>query len=281
MDICKKKNVVIFGGSGFLAQALIPRLQSANSILCVARNEGNLIEVQQKYGVDILPGDIADEWIAKKAMAGMQIVMDLSAFKHVGLAENEVHQTVRSNVLGTVTLLQETMRVLPEAFVFISTDKAARVSGVYGATKLLGERLVQETALVNPKTQYRVVRYGNILYSTGSVLCKWKDKLQKGEEVIITEPEATRFYWTVDQAVDLIFDSLENGKDAVPHHSSMKALRLGDLLVAMCDKYANGTPKVKVIGLQKGENMHEIIEDNGADSSQVARYTYEEILDLI
>jgi UDP-N-acetylglucosamine 4,6-dehydratase len=279
------KNVVLFGGSGFLASALIPRLmaEGAASILCVARNEGNLIKTQQEFGVEILSGNIADSWIAAQAMRDREIVMNLSAFKHVGLAETSTFQCLKSNVVGLMTLLSESLRRQPEAFVFISTDKAAApVRGVYGASKFLGERLVREAEKINPETAYRVVRYGNILYSTSSVLCKWRDSLDRGQKLIITDPEATRFYWTVGQAVDLIFECLTTATDCSPCVADMKAIRMGDLLAAVIQKYGNGKKiEVETIGLQPGESQHEIIVESGPDSYQTEKYTPKEVLALI
>jgi UDP-N-acetylglucosamine 4,6-dehydratase/UDP-glucose 4-epimerase len=103
--------------------------------------------------------------------------------------------------------------------------------------------------------------------------------MQKGEEVIVTEPESTRFYWTVQQALDLIFECIEKAKDATPYITSMKSMRLGDLLDAMMAKY--GQVPVKVIGLQQGENMHEVIAEGIPDSFHSERFTKEEIYELI
>ena len=79
---------------------------------------------------------------------------------------------------------------------------------------------------MNTSTKYRTVRYGNVLYSTGSVLCKWKDRILNDEELIITDPKATRFYWSIDQAIDLIFDCLKNAKDSSPYVPEMKSVFL-------------------------------------------------------
>ena len=91
-----------------------------------------------------------------------------------------------------------------------------------------------------------------MLYSTGSVLCIWKDKLQKGEEIIVTDPEATRYFWTLNQAVDLIFDCMENATTSHFHFPSMKSMSMGDLLDAMAEKYLPEGKElnVKTIGLQ-------------------------------
>ena len=278
----KSKNYLITGGSGYLGQALIKRLTEMGFLYLtvVGRNEGKLIELEQKYPfIQIITGDISNPFVAQKSCKGMDGIFHLAAYKHVGLAEQNVSQCVLSNVSGTLNVLENTRASLPDFCIGISTDKAAQVKGVYGATKMLQERLFTEYEQVNSKTKYRTVRYGNVLYSTGSVLCKWKDKLQKGEEVVITDENATRFYWTVDQAVDLIFKCLEEGKDSKPFHAPMKAIRMGDLLNAMIQKY--GKSPVKVIGLQPGENLHEIIAESGLDSSMAEKHTLEEILELI
>lgn len=277
---------LITGGTGFLGQELIARLQNkgCTKIVTISRNEGKLMSLKEKFPfVDIIPGDIADPYCAEKAIQGVDGIFHLAAFKYVGLAEQNVRECVLGNVTGTLNYLELTRKYPIQFILGISTDKAAQVSGVYGATKLLHERLFTDYERLNPKTKYRTVRYGNVLYSTGSVLCKWKDRLQNGEEVIITDPEATRFYWTVDQAIDLIFDCLENSKDSKPYVPEMKSMAVGDLLEAMIRKYLpkDKTPKIKKIGLQPGENFHEIIIEGGLNSSQVKRFTIEEIMELV
>lgn len=272
---------LIFGATGFLGERLVERLVSnGDNILAVARNEGKLIALKEKFpSVEILTGDIADSWTVAFAMSRKpDNVFLLSAFKHVGMAEEQARQCTRSNVLGLMKVVEASLIYKPKQFIFISTDKAAQVAGVYGATKLLGERIMAEVERLNPDTKYRVVRYGNVLYSTGSVLCKWKDKMQKGEEVIITDETATRFFWTRDEAIDLIFECLEKAPDAKPWVPKMKAMSMGKILEAMMQKY--GKVSVKKIGLQQGENAHETM-DGKVFSNQVEQFTTEEIKEKI
>ena len=144
------------------------------------------------------------------------------------------------------------------------------------------ERLAKQYAELNPKCKYRVVRYGNVLYSTGSVLCKWRDLIEAGKGVIVTEPYATRFFWNVDQAIDLIFECMENATDSTPYCPSMKSMKIGNLLTAMVEKYSNGVNiPIKIIGLQPGENLHEKVLDEGPYSNEVQEFTIEEIKDLV
>lgn len=272
---------LVTGGSGFLGQELIKRLDGPIRVL--ARNEGNLVALKERFPtIEIMLGDVADPYVCDRAMEGVDEVYHLAAIKHVGLAEENVRQTIQTNI--PIALLEATRKHKPKVFIAISTDKAASRKGVYGCTKYLMERLVAEYEKMNVDTKYRIVRYGNVIYSTGSVLVKWKEKLQKGEEIVITEKKATRFFWTVEQAVDLIFECLAKAKDSTPYVTEMKSIQMGDLLAAMIKKYAirwKSHEFVKVIGLQPGENLHEIIVEGGQTSEEAEKYTQEEIMEMI
>lgn len=286
MKLNSKKTYLITGAAGFLGNELIARLEKMGikKIKTISRNEGKLVALKEKFPfIEIIPGDISDPYCAEKVVGGVDAIFHLAAFKHVGLAEENVRECVQGNVIGTLNFLELTRKYPIEFILGISTDKAAQVRGVYGATKLLHERLFVDYEKMNSNTKYRTVRYGNVLYSTGSVLCKWKDRLLNDEEIIITDPEATRFYWTVEQAIDLIFECLKNAQDSKPYVPEMKSMSVGDLLEAMIRKYLpkGNTPKVKTIGLQPGENLHEMILEEGPSSSEVERFTVEEILELI
>ena len=279
------KLYLVTGGSGFLGVPLVERLLADGAnVRILARDEGKLIEAKQKFPqVEILNGDISDIFEVRQAMKDVDGVFHLAASKHVGLAEKTVRETIKANTIGSMNILECSLDMDLEFIVGISTDKAAQVSGVYGASKLLMERLFTQFERLNPNCDYRIVRYGNVLYSTGSVLCKWKDLIERDKELIVTEPKATRFFWSVDQALDLIYDCLENAKDSSPYVPSMKAMSIENLLDAMYRKYLpeGGTKKIKEIGLQPGENFHEKILEDGEDSSQAEQYTVEDIIPLI
>ena len=281
----KDKLYLVTGGSGFLGVPLVGRiLNSGGKVRVLSRDEGKLIDLKQKYPeIEILNGDIADWFEVKQAMKGVNGVFHLAASKHVGLAEKTVRETIKSNTIGSLNILENSFDENLEFIIGISTDKAAQVAGVYGASKLLMERLFTQFERLNPSCDYRIVRYGNVLYSTGSVLCKWKELIEKNQELIVTEPSATRFFWSVDQALDLIYDCLNNANDSSPHVPTMRAMSIENLLEAMYVKYMpdGGSRQIKTIGLQPGENLHERILEDGPDSSQAIQYTVEEILPLI
>jgi UDP-N-acetylglucosamine 4,6-dehydratase/5-epimerase len=276
------KRILVTGGTGFLGPALIERLLNEYEpkfVRVLARNEGKLIECNQKFQSRIEPfaGDISDPFVCEEVLQDVAVVFHLAAFKHVGMAEKQTYQCVQSNIVGTWNLLR---RFTSGTFLAISTDKAARISGVYGASKMCMEKLIQEVAQTRTWMNYRIVRYGNVLYSTGSVACKWKAALKTGHPVTITDPEATRYFWTVDQAVDLIFECLDVARGATPYCPEMKSMRMGDLLEAMQRKYGRAV-NVNEIGLQPGENKHELILAGGKSSDAVQHYTVDEIVEMI
>jgi FlaA1/EpsC-like NDP-sugar epimerase len=278
----KHARYLITGGTGCLGRALIKRLvsQGFTNLVVVARNEGNLIALREEYPtVEIITGDISDSWVVVKAMKNVAGVFHAAAFKHVGMAEEQSFQCIQSNVVGSMKLLAESFLTVPDFVLGISTDKVAQVSGIYGATKLCMEALFREAHYMNPGTKYRTVRYGNIIKSTGSFLTKWEDKMKRGEAIFITDPDMTRFFWSVDEAVDAIFDCLLNAPDASPWISRMKGIRLGEALKA-CQKVWGSASPVHTIGRQPGENMHETI-DGKVYSNEVEQFTVEEFAALL
>lgn len=278
----KGRSILITGGSGFLAQALIQRLYKDNKVVAMARNEGNLLAIKQKFpSIHILPGDVSQVCDVEEALQGIDGVFHLAGYKHVTLAEDNVHQCVKTNVHGTVNLL-ERIALHHKAVEFVvgtSTDKAAQVSGIYGASKLTMEGLFRQFQALTD-TKLRIVRYGNVLYSTGSVLCRWKEALQTGRPITISDPDATRFYWTVDAAVDLLFECLTHATGPEPYVPTMKAMRLGDILMAMEEKYGKAVDVVTT-GLKPSENVHERMKVEGPSSNEVPLYTRDEIFELI
>jgi UDP-N-acetylglucosamine 4,6-dehydratase/UDP-glucose 4-epimerase len=286
MTLEKKNSYLITGGGGFLGKELIDRLKKMNckNITVISRNESQLIKLKELFPyVKILAGDISDKYIVEKAVQNVDAIFHLAAFKHVTLAETNPKTCLSSNVLGSLNLLDMTLKYPIKFILGISTDKAAQIKGVYGATKFLQERLFADYENQNSKTKYRTVRYGNVLYSTGSVLCKWKINLQQGKEIIVTDPSATRFYWSVNEAIDLIFECLKKSKTSVPYVPKMKSMKINDLLEAMIIKYSPNKkrPKIRVIGLQKGENLHELISEDMPNSFYSERFTIKEILKRI
>ena len=264
--------ILITGGTGFLGSKLIEKLYTVidTPIRVVARNEGKLIQLKNKFpSIEIVMGDIADSYIAHQAVQGIETVYHLAAFKHTVHAEIQTYECIKSNIIGTINLLAS---FNGRVFVSMSTDKAADMIGLYGCTKFLIEKLVQEYSRQYPDIRYRIVRCGNIMFSTGSVLELWRDALINKLPIKITDPNATRFFYTVEQAVDLVLGTAELNPS--------KSIQIGSLLVAMQSKYGKAV-SIETIGLQKGEKLHEVLVQGGISSNKVKQYTFEELLEII
>jgi UDP-N-acetylglucosamine 4,6-dehydratase len=284
IEIEINKLYLVTGGGGFLGQPLVRDiLDKGGRVRVIGRDEGTLVYLKEKFpSVEIHTGYINDTFEVKQAMKDVDGVFHLAASKHVGLAEKFVRENIKTNVMGSLNIFEQSLKQPLDFVLSISTDKAAQVVGVYGATKLLMERLSKQYEALNPNCQYRIVRYGNVLYSTGSVLCKWKALIESGKSVKVTEPEATRFFWTVEQALDLIYQCMEEAVDSSPFCPNMKAMSIENLLTAMVTKYSNGVEiDINVIGLQAGENLHEKVLDEGPYSNEVEQFTVSEIIKMI
>ncbi len=257
--------------------------QEGCKVNALSRNEGNLIELKnERHVIDIFPGDVADDWLVKRAAQGCSGIFHLAGFKHVPMAEQNAIQCISTNVQGSFNVCDTAMKYNSIKFVIgISTDKAAQIKGVYGATKMLMEKTFQEFEASDKYTAYRIVRYGNVLYSTGSVLCKWKKLLEEGKVITLSNPESTRFYWTREQAINLIFQCLDQGISAAPYVPEMKSIQLIALAEAMIKKYGNNKFKLKTDRLESSENLHEKILENGKFSNEVEQYTEDEIMEMI
>ena len=144
VNIEKNKKYLVTGGSGFLGGELIERiLDVGGKVITIARNEGNLIKMKQKYPeIEIIPGDISDRFDVQQAIQGVDGVFHLAAFKHVGMAEDRCRECTKSNVIGSLNILEEAVNNNVEFVLGISTDKAAQIAGVYGATKYIMEKSI-------------------------------------------------------------------------------------------------------------------------------------------
>lgn len=216
-----------------------------------SRDEYKQVLVSQRWpDVKYILGDVLNKDRLANCMRGMDLVIHTAAVKFIPEAELNVNEAIDVNVLGTRNVLQACAEWGIEKCVVISTDKACQPLNVYGMTKALCERMVGEYArYYTGSTQYTACRYGNVIGSTGSVIPLFRQQALVQQEITVTDPEMTRYWITVDQAVDLIIDASMacSGDIVIPTPASM---RIGDIAQLM------GVP-VKVVGLRPGEKRHE------------------------
>ena len=256
------KTVAVTGATGFIADALILELiKMGIHVHAIARNEGDLVRLKGKYPtISIFPCPIEDEYLMRKACFGCEGIFHLAAIKGVTIAEKHPLKTVQTNIIGTTNILKLSVDNKMKFVLATSSDKAEKVSGVYGASKYIMEKLFQEFESFNAANcDYRIIRFGNVFYSTGSVLDVWRKSLKDGVELEITDPESTRFFWTKETAIEELLNCLQNATNASPYIPEMKSVKIGALLHEMIDLYGSESTRWREIGLHKSENKHEFL----------------------
>ena len=282
-----KKNhlYLITGGTGLLGVTLCKNiLEMGGQVRMVARNRDKLEKIKEKYPtIDIIVGDISNKKLFETCLLNVEGIFHLAALAK-GLQGGGTVESVNTNLVGTINLLEESQKYPIKFILGISSDKAVQISSVYGATKFINEKLFEEFETNNKNTDYRVVRLSNVLYSVDSVLDRWKKLIQEGRKVTVTDLNATRFFITPQQAIDVMFQCLKHSKNSQPYYIKSKATSIKILLQAMYLKYGKrdfNIKNVNIIGLQKGENMHEKIAENELPSNQAQFYTLNELINIL
>ena len=285
--IIENKIFVVTGGYGYLSNHLIDDIINKNGkVRTIGRNKYKLNILKKKYGnsIEIFVGDIKNiknvKMLITKEVTG---VFHLAAFKYVTDAEKKVVECINSNIIGTMNILKISANCGIEFVMGVTGAAAVQIPGTYGATKMLNEKLFFHYQTKYLNTKFRILRYGNILYSTGSVLCKWKDLISRGETITVTDDNASRFFSTIDEAIQLIYDCIDQSVDFKPYIPKLKSITINNLLSAMIVKYKpiNLEIKINKIGMQIGENKHEKIQENGLNSFESEHFTLDEILKII
>ena len=280
--ITKGKKYLITGGTGVIGDTLCKRILSlGGQVVVMSRSENKLKKLKEKYNkIEIVIGNICDRQLVRNTIENVDGVFHLAAVAE-GMQAGKPVESVKTNVIGSLVVLEEAFDV--DFVLGISSDKVVQVSGSYGATKFLMEKLFNQFEEINPNVKYRVIRLGNVIYSVDSVLYRWKSLIENCKEIIITDKRATRFFMTSDKAIDLILNCLENAKDSKPYFEDMKSTSIGNLLQAMINKYAPTDCKlpIKRIGLHSSENLHERVFEGGPFTNEIEQYTVEELEEMI
>ncbi len=247
-----KGKIFITGGAGTLGRAIIERWVDADITIYSTDPVKHHKILADFPNVTSVIGDILDYNSLALAMAGHDIVVHAAAMKFIPEGEKYPHYTYRVNVDGSYNVIEAALQANVKQVVGISTDKACHPVNAYGASKMMMERLFQETSQADlVETKFHLVRYGNVLGSSGSFIHNWKRDIEEHGKVFSTNPDMTRFWLTVDHAVDLIVIALQtnSGDIAIP---KARSLSIGEI-----EKYLLGDIPVSHMGNRPGEKLHE------------------------
>ncbi len=264
----ENKKILITGGTGSLGTALTKKFlkENVSTIRIFSRDEWKQTKMESEINDErlrFLIGDVRDKERLSRALEDIDIVIHAAALKQVPVAEYNPFEAVKTNIHGAQNLIECSIDNKVDTVLAISTDKAVSPLNTYGATKLLMERMFvsKNYSSQNHKIKTMCVRYGNVLGSRGSVVPVFLNQISRGKKITITDPSMTRFNITMNQALNLVFRSLENGINGSILIPKLKAYRLSDLIDAI-DELVDKKLEFEKINPRQGEKYHEVLINN-------------------
>ncbi len=268
----RSKTVLLTGAGGSIGSELcreILRLQPSKLIL-LDQHEHALYQMERELRpqlsvTELLPflGSVLETTRLAKLMKEHQVqtVYHAAAYKHVPLVEMNPLGGFRNNVLGTQSLLVACQAHQPELFVLISTDKAVRPTSLMGASKRIAELLVQDAARQWPECRWTMVRFGNVLDSSGSVIPLFREQLRLGQPLTVTHPEVNRYFMSIGEAVRLVIQAGAMAKGGEVFLLDMgQPVRIAELarqLIELSGLVPDRDVSIQFTGLRPGEKLHE------------------------
>ncbi len=286
--------VLVTGGGGSIGSELCRQILATGPrrLVILDQSEFNLYRIglelekaapDRADAVRTVLGDVCDEALLDEVFTreGVEVVFHAAAYKHVPIVEANEPEGVRTNVLGTAAVIDAAIRHRVERFVLVSTDKAVRPTNVMGASKRIAELAVQARAsvpAVDPTSADRVVspivspiicmvRFGNVIESSGSVVPRFRAQIESGGPVTVTHPEITRYFMTIPEAAELVLQSAAMARGGEVFLLDMgKPVRILDLARSMIelsglsvldDAHPDGDIAIRITGLRPGEKIHE------------------------
>lgn len=302
MSIFENKKILVTGGTGSMGKTFVRRVLSGElgtpkKVIVFSRDEAKQHDMRMSYlhklvatdeviyrnfmsVLEFRIGDIRSYADVCSVLKNADIVVNAAALKQVPACEYFPTQAVLTNCMGASNIVRAIREngYPVDTVIAISTDKACKPINVMGMTKSIQERIITAANILNPKTRFICVRYGNVLASRGSVIPLFIDQIRNGGPVTVTVPEMTRFLLSLDQAVDTVFAALkwaEPGETYIPHAPSATVMNIARALIG------DQTIDIEVTGIRPGEKMHEILVSDEEANHCIKRGDYYAILSML
>lgn len=260
----KDKVLLITGGTGSFGTAVLNRFLETDhfkEIRIFSRDEKKQDDMRNLYRNDKIKyyiGDVRDFTSVEPATRGVDYIFHAAALKQVPSCEFFPMQAVKTNVEGTQNVIRAAASNKVKKVICLSTDKAAYPINAMGISKAMMEKVAVAEARNLTDTIVCLTRYGNVMASRGSVIPLFLNQIQKGEEITITDPNMSRFFMSLEDAVDLVLFAFENGNAGDLFVNKAPAGKIGDLAQALME-LSGKQVAVKIIGTRHGEKLYETL----------------------
>lgn len=260
----KGKTILVTGGTGSFGAAVTEALLklSPKKILVFSRDEQKQFDMGNRFNdrrLSFVLGDVRDRGAVDHAMEGVDYVFHAAALKQVVTGEFFPLELVKTNVLGSHNVIHSAIDHGVKRVVLLSTDKASNPVCVMGMTKALMEREMVATAhRGGTKTVVCATRYGNVLYTRGSVIPYFIERIRSGKSITVTDPRMTRFLMTIPQSLDLVLFALTSGKPGEIYVRKAPMATVADLASALAELFSY-TKSIELIGIRPGEKLDEFL----------------------
>ena len=260
----KNKVLLITGGTGSFGTAVLNRFLQTDhfkEIRIFSRDEKKQDDMRNLYKSDKIKyyiGDVRDYTSVEPATRDVDYIFHAAALKQVPSCEFFPMQAVKTNVEGTQNVIRAAAYNGVKKVICLSTDKAAYPINAMGISKAMMEKVAVAEARNLKDTTVCLTRYGNVMASRGSVIPLFLNQIQKGEDITITDPNMSRFFMSLDDAVDLVLFAFENGNAGDLFVNKAPAGTIGDLAKALME-LSNKEVGVKIIGTRHGEKLYETL----------------------
>lgn len=256
------QKVMVTGAAGTWGTALIELLMKRGTqhICAIVRGERQLLALRQKYknqAVSVELCDIRDRARLTALAKGCDTIFHLAALKHVTFCEEAPMEAMQTNVAGTQNVIDAALANKVGRVVFASTDKAVSPACTYGCTKLLGEKLILSANHNDSGTRFMVLRSGNLLGSSGSVLTIFKEQAVSGKPITLTHPKVSRFFLPIRQAAQAMLEIAQRGVGGEVFIPKMFSLAIGDIARWVLESHGRSADEIEVCGLRAGEKLWE------------------------
>lgn len=260
----KNKTLFISGGTGSFGNAVLNRFLNTDhfkEIRIFSRDEKKQDDMRKEYNNSKLKfyiGDVRDYDSVVKAMQGVDYVFHAAALKQVPSCEFFPMEATKTNVFGTQNIIDAAVASNVKKVICLSTDKAAYPINAMGISKALMEKVAIASSRNIENTVVCLTRYGNVMGSRGSVIPLFLNQIINNQSITITDPNMTRFFMTLDDAVELVLFAFEHGNQGDLFVNKAPAGTIADLAQAL-KEICNSDTEVKIIGTRHGEKLYETL----------------------